>query len=228
MSAVGRGTTARETEHRAQKPLPGELRDLPPAEILASLDEGVCPWCDDPRTFVWVSQHLVRGHGFDLAELRDYLVVPKRRSFISGGLSDWMSRKAKRLDTRGNMARGKKPGKHHLGASALAHNRQMAIDNREKNILILRAAQAAMTPEQRRANALKATQASMAAMTFEDYQRAGLKGGAIRGKQLASRSHCINGHEFTPENIRLRSNGTRLCRTCARVWNRKAKAKARA
>lgn len=29
-------------------------------------------------------------------------------------------------------------------------------------------------------------------------------------------SHCINGHEFTPENTRIRSNGSRNCRTCQR------------
>lgn len=28
------------------------------------------------------------------------------------------------------------------------------------------------------------------------------------------RPHCVNGHEYTPENTRLRSNGNRVCRTC--------------
>lgn len=32
------------------------------------------------------------------------------------------------------------------------------------------------------------------------------------------RTHCKNGHEFTPENTFIRSNGGRGCRTCVREW----------
>ncbi len=35
------------------------------------------------------------------------------------------------------------------------------------------------------------------------------------------KSHCINGHEFTPENTRLRLSGGRACRQCDRVcWQK--------
>lgn len=30
-------------------------------------------------------------------------------------------------------------------------------------------------------------------------------------------THCIRGHEFTLENTHIRTNGTRLCRACART-----------
>lgn len=35
-------------------------------------------------------------------------------------------------------------------------------------------------------------------------------------------THCVNGHEFTPENTHIRRNGCRLCRACARERNRLA------
>lgn len=31
------------------------------------------------------------------------------------------------------------------------------------------------------------------------------------------RSHCLRGHEFTPENTHVESNGARRCRVCERV-----------
>ena len=34
------------------------------------------------------------------------------------------------------------------------------------------------------------------------------------------KTHCIHGHEFTPENTRIKSNGIRLCRTCERNRDR--------
>lgn len=34
--------------------------------------------------------------------------------------------------------------------------------------------------------------------------------------RLAARTHCAHGHEYTPENTRLRPHGARLCITCAR------------
>lgn len=32
------------------------------------------------------------------------------------------------------------------------------------------------------------------------------------------KTHCKNGHEFTPENTYLHPSGSRLCRTCRRVY----------
>ncbi len=40
-----------------------------------------------------------------------------------------------------------------------------------------------------------------------------------RGRHRTGReawTHCVHGHEFTPENTRIRPNGNRLCRTCER------------
>jgi hypothetical protein len=34
-------------------------------------------------------------------------------------------------------------------------------------------------------------------------------------------THCVNGHEFTPENTHIRSTGTRRCRACDREIQRR-------
>lgn len=36
-------------------------------------------------------------------------------------------------------------------------------------------------------------------------------------KGKAAQDACVHGHPFTPENTKLRSNGTRECRECARA-----------
>jgi len=37
-----------------------------------------------------------------------------------------------------------------------------------------------------------------------------------RGNQHTGKTHCVHGHEFTPENTRYRrDNGTRQCRACS-------------
>jgi hypothetical protein len=39
-----------------------------------------------------------------------------------------------------------------------------------------------------------------------------------KGRQYRfGQTHCIRGHEFTPENTKLRKGG-RTCRTCANAW----------
>lgn len=37
----------------------------------------------------------------------------------------------------------------------------------------------------------------------------------------ASRTHCRNGHEYTPESVRFTSTGKRVCIPCARAAKRK-------
>lgn len=37
----------------------------------------------------------------------------------------------------------------------------------------------------------------------------------------ANKTHCIRGHEFTPENTYRRTNGRRACRACRRIRQRK-------
>lgn len=43
----------------------------------------------------------------------------------------------------------------------------------------------------------------------------------LRGEGLAAKNavctHCIAGHRFTPENTRIRPDGSRYCRSCDRV-----------
>jgi hypothetical protein len=41
-----------------------------------------------------------------------------------------------------------------------------------------------------------------------------------RGQQ-ARKTHCDSGHPFNVLNTRIRSNGTRRCRHCERIWARK-------
>lgn len=40
--------------------------------------------------------------------------------------------------------------------------------------------------------------------------------GRHRNAKLLAKTHCLRGHEFTPENTR-RSNGKRQCKTCQRL-----------
>ena len=45
-----------------------------------------------------------------------------------------------------------------------------------------------------------------------------------RGKHGVLKTHCVNGHEFTPENIYIQPKaGTRSCRVCYEIrgWKRK-------
>jgi HNH endonuclease len=47
------------------------------------------------------------------------------------------------------------------------------------------------------------------------------------GDQNSYKTHCVNGHEFTPENTRMRANGHgRDCRACHREYQRAHRAKA--
>lgn len=41
-----------------------------------------------------------------------------------------------------------------------------------------------------------------------------------RDSAKARQTHCINGHEFTPENTGRKPNGTRFCRECHRAHDR--------
>lgn len=41
-----------------------------------------------------------------------------------------------------------------------------------------------------------------------------------RGQQGHGRTHCVHGHEYTPENTIVRKNGWRMCRTCHSAWGK--------
>lgn len=40
-----------------------------------------------------------------------------------------------------------------------------------------------------------------------------------QGRRWAERTHCQNGHEFTPNNTRIVGRNTRRCLTCQAFWN---------
>jgi hypothetical protein len=52
----------------------------------------------------------------------------------------------------------------------------------------------------------------------EGYGRGSYKG---RGAHHAAKTHCKQGHEYTPENTRLDKRGCRICRTCTRARKKK-------
>lgn len=43
---------------------------------------------------------------------------------------------------------------------------------------------------------------------------------AKRDSAKARATHCVHGHEFTPENTGRKANGTRFCRACRRAYDR--------
>ena len=46
--------------------------------------------------------------------------------------------------------------------------------------------------------------------------------------QKAAQTHCVHGHEFTPENTYVKANGCRLCKACTRERVREIKRRQRA
>ena len=45
-----------------------------------------------------------------------------------------------------------------------------------------------------------------------------LRGFGITGRN-ARKTHCSKGHEYTPENTQIRTDGNRACRACAREYS---------
>jgi hypothetical protein len=49
----------------------------------------------------------------------------------------------------------------------------------------------------------------------------------LRGTNTAAnharKTHCVNGHPFSGENLFITKNGQRMCRTCRRQWERERK-----
>jgi hypothetical protein len=52
-------------------------------------------------------------------------------------------------------------------------------------------------------------------------RRTGRVSGKGPGSRQREQTHCINGHEFTPENTRLDKDGYRICRECSRDSKRR-------
>lgn len=54
------------------------------------------------------------------------------------------------------------------------------------------------------------------AVTFRENVLRGMSPAAVG----ARRDHCVNGHPFSPENIRVNEKGHRRCRACELMWSR--------
>jgi hypothetical protein len=61
------------------------------------------------------------------------------------------------------------------------------------------------------------------------YDLTGLsRGGKASGAKKLARTHCRNGHQFSPENTYWRNDNTRQCRVCHNAKMRRLSAKKRA
>lgn len=52
--------------------------------------------------------------------------------------------------------------------------------------------------------------------------------GHVLHQRRREQTHCVHGHEYTPENTIIRKRGWRKCRTCARQQDRDRKRRMRA
>jgi hypothetical protein len=160
-------------------------RDPSDEEIRAALADHVCAWCDDSRTFVSVGTHLSKGHGIDLRELRDRLVLPLGQPFASVEHRERCRQRAIDRNAVKNMHLAPPARRHQTGS----YNRRVRLGIAASVPPAVRSERsrrglAKLAPEVRQANARKAAHASAIAMTHEDHVRAGRLGGAVRGRQL--------------------------------------------
>lgn len=66
-------------------------------------------------------------------------------------------------------------------------------------------------------NPLNNHYSNLAYGTQRDNVNDSIRNGTYRNGQ-AGRTHCTNGHEYTPETTGIRSDGRRRCLTCYRKW----------
>jgi len=62
------------------------------------------------------------------------------------------------------------------------------------------------------------TLANLAWVTYLENSADAIRNG--NPNQHTGKTHCIHGHEFTPENTYIRTNGNRACRTCLRQFKK--------
>lgn len=61
----------------------------------------------------------------------------------------------------------------------------------------------------------------------DNYDDMRAKGRARQGLSWSSRTHCVNGHEFNPENTNVDRDNKRICRVCKRIRTAATRAKRR-
>jgi hypothetical protein len=98
MTRGGLRTTATVGKFRdSRRAKPGNIEGATPEDIRRSVITQQCPFCEDMRTFKSLSGHFVRGHGYDLQDIRDYLKVPKGYTFVSEETTQKNRERGKRL-----------------------------------------------------------------------------------------------------------------------------------
>lgn len=117
---------------------------------------------------------------------------------------------------RGRFGRGVRLGAEHCDVVAL-----VALDIRVCAYLpLVLCGQTVQLPPPGTALKTKFTSGSQWARTVDQFPFAQAVSGDLGAYKSALRelTHCINGHEYTEENTRIATNGSRVCRACARAF----------
>lgn len=95
---AGISSSPKERDRRKEKASRNvSLNDNPPKdEFLRYMEAGQCWWCKDGRIFKSLSVHWRKAHGINPQWVRDYLLLPKKHSFISEGTKRLYSERGKR------------------------------------------------------------------------------------------------------------------------------------
>lgn len=182
----GLSSTAKERERRAVKAPPIALDEPSRAEILVAIATQQCCWCDDPRTFKALGQHILKMHGVDLAELRDRLGLPQRLPFAGQAVRQHARDRAIRLNQI-EKVHAAPPARHHKTTRlvlAVARERadRLTIEQRREQVSSAHRAIMAKPVEERREIARHAA----SFVSREAHSRSGARGGAVRAAQLAA------------------------------------------
>lgn len=124
-----------------------------------------------------------------------------------------------RWDTSSNNERDKlQHGTHHNARKTHCKNgHEFTPENTLRNKAGNRQCRACHRDQGKKATRLRSNEdrARLAAYMYEWRRQTGRVDGL--GNRYARRTHCDNGHEFTPENTAIRSDGGRRCRACRRA-----------
>lgn len=155
--------------------------DPHPLEAQASIGRGICPYCDDERTFRNVTIHIVKGHGIDAEGLRDEMGVPKRLAFASVETRTLNAQRATERNAIANVSKGT-PGKHRCNS----YGRRI---QREKSIAAGPAARkkaAATWRDRDPAGYVAAHRKAAGSVSVAAHRKAGRLGGLVRAQQMTA------------------------------------------